>query len=126
MGNYQLVMIKSVSTFDLSVLAPVGIGAMVGLLAFARLLAWIFKNFHDQTIALLTGFIFGSLSILWPWKDAIIQTFEKGDEIKEKVVGYTYTLPDLNGETAIAIGILAAGIVAITLVEILARKKEPR
>jgi putative membrane protein len=124
MGNYQLVMIKSVSNFDLSVLIPVGIGAVCGLLAFARLLAWIFKKFHDQTIALLTGFIFGSLSILWPWKEAIIQHFEKGDSIKEKVIGYTYTLPEANGETAIALSIMVAGIVAIALVEILALKKE--
>ncbi len=123
MGNYQLVMIKSVSTFDLSILIPVGIGAMVGLLAFARLLAWIFKKFHDQTIALLTGFIFGSLCILWPWKEAIIQIFEKGDGLKEKVVGYTYTLPEATAETAIAVAIMVAGIVAIAWVETLAGRK---
>lgn len=117
MGNYQLVMIKAVSNLDLAVLAPVGVGAVIGLAAFARLLSWIFKKFHDQTIALLTGFIFGSLSILWPWKDAIIQTFQKGDEIKEKVVGYTYALPELNLETAIAVAIMLAGIIAIIVVE---------
>jgi putative membrane protein len=124
MGNYELVMIKAVSSFDLAILIPIGLGAAGGLAAFARLLAWIFKKYHDPTIALLTGFIFGSLSILWPWKEAIIQTFEKGDEIKEKVIGYTYALPELNGETAAAIGILLAGIAAITLVELLAHKKE--
>ncbi len=117
MGNYQLVMIKAVAGFDLAVLIPVGIGAVAGLAAFARLLSWIFKKYHDQTIALLTGFIFGSLSILWPWKEAIIQTFQKGDEIKEKVVGYNYALPELTLETAIAAGIMIAGIVAIILVE---------
>ena len=82
MGNYQLVMIKAVSNFDLAVLIPVGIGAAAGLAVFARLLSWVFKRFHDQTIALLTGFIFGSLAIIWPWKDAVLQTFQKGDEIK--------------------------------------------
>ena len=93
-----------------------------GLAAFARLLAWIFKKFHDQTLALLTGFIFGSLSILWPWKDAIIQTFEKGDGLKEKVIGYTYSLPELNAETAIAGAIMVAGIIAIAGVETAANK----
>lgn len=57
MGNYELVMIKAVSSFNLAVLIPVGIGAAAGLAAFARLLSWIFKKFHDQTIAILTGFI---------------------------------------------------------------------
>jgi len=122
MGNYQLVMIKAVSGFDLGILIPVGIGAVAGLAAFARLLSWIFKKFHDQTIALLTGFIFGSLSILWPWKDPVIQAFQKGDELKEKVIGYDYALPELNAETGIAVAIMIAGIVMIALIETMAGK----
>lgn len=118
MGNYQLVMIKSISSFDLAVLAPVGIGAVAGLAVFARLLDWIFKRFHDQTVALLTGFIFGSLSILWPWKSEITETFGE----KVKVIGYDYALPELNAETAIAIAIMVAGIAAIALVETTAQR----
>jgi putative membrane protein len=125
MGNYHLVMIKAVSSFDLSVLLPVGVGAAAGLAAFSRVLSWVFKKFHDQTIALLTGFIFGSLSILWPWKEAIIETFQKGDELKEKIVGYDYALPDLSStETWIAIALMAAGIIAIALTETLAGRIE--
>jgi putative membrane protein len=122
MGNYQLVMIKAVSAFDLAILIPVGIGAVLGLAAFARLLSWIFKKYHDQTIALLTGFIFGSLSILWPWKEAVIQTFQRGDEIKEKVIGYDYALPQINVETGTAIAVMIAGIVIIAIVEMAAAK----
>ena len=84
--------------------------------------AWIFRKFHDQTIALLTGFIFGSLSILWPWKEAVITTFEKGEELKEKVIGYDYSIPELNAETGIALAIMIAGIVAIAAVETAAGK----
>jgi putative membrane protein len=118
MGNYQLVMIHAVNNFDLGILLPVGIGAAAGLAAFARLLSWIFKKFHDQTIALLTGFIFGSLSILWPWKSEITETF--GEKIK--VIGYDYTLPELNGETGLAILLMFSGIGIIALTEILAGK----
>ena len=117
MGNYHLVMIKAVSSFDFGILIPVGIGAVAGLTAFSRLLSWIFRKFHDQTIALLTGFIFGSLSILWPWKQAITKTFQKGTEIKEKVVGYDYNLPDLSLETLLAVLLILAGIGAIALTE---------
>lgn len=121
MGNYQLVMIRAVSTFDLAIIIPVGIGAVAGLAAFARLLSWIFKKYHDQTLALLTGFIFGSLAILWPWKEAIVQTFQKGDALKEKVVGYEYGLPDLaTGETWIAVALMLAGIIIIALTESMA------
>jgi putative membrane protein len=123
MGNYHLVMIKAVSSFDLAILIPVGIGAAAGLAAFARVLSWIFRKFHDQTIALLTGFIFGSLSILWPWKEAIVQTFQKGDELKEKVMGYHYALPDpASGETWIAIALMVVGMIVIALTETLAGK----
>jgi putative membrane protein len=122
MGNYELIMIKAVNTFDLGILVPVGIGAVAGVVVFARLLSWIFKKFHDQTLALLSGFIFGSLAILWPWKDAIIKTFEKGEEIKEKVVGYDYALPDVTPETGIAIAIMIGGIAIIAGVESMAGK----
>lgn len=118
MGNYQLVMIKGVSDFDLHILIPVGIGAAAGLAAFARLLSWIFNKFHDQTIAVLTGFIFGSLSILWPWKSEITETF--GEKIK--VIGYDYIVPQMSGETSIAVALMLAGIVAIALVETAANK----
>ncbi|HSR87432.1 MAG TPA: DUF368 domain-containing protein [Pontiella sp.] len=122
MGNYELVMIKAVNTLDLTVLIPVGIGAAAGLAVFARLLSWIFRKFHDQTIALLSGFIFGSLAILWPWKEALIKTFEQGQEISEKVIGYNYTLPEMTAETGIALAIMLAGIGAIALVETAASK----
>ena len=66
MGNYELIFIKAINEFDMGILIPVGVGAVVGLLAFSHILSWIFKRYKDQTISLLTGFILGSLSILWP------------------------------------------------------------
>ncbi|MDF7825242.1 DUF368 domain-containing protein [Pontiellaceae bacterium B12227] len=124
MGNYELVMIEAVNTFNLKVIIPMGIGAAGGLVAFSRILSWVFKKFHDQTIALLTGFIFGSLAILWPWKEAVIKIFQDGDEIKEKVIGYDYAMPELNAETGIALAIMISGMVIIALVETMAGKKE--
>lgn len=118
MGNYELIMVKSVTNFDLRILIPVGIGAATGLAAFARLLSWIFKKFHDQTVSLLTGFIFGSLTILWPWKTELTQTF--GDKVK--VIGYNYSLPEFNVETGIAVAIMGTAIVIIALIETWAGK----
>lgn len=118
MGNYKLVMIDAINTFNLTTLIPVGLGAAGGIMIFSRVLSWIFKKFHDQTIALLTGFIFGSLSILWPWKEAIEQTI--GDKVK--VVGYNYFLPHAEKTTFIAIAIMAAGIGIIALIETMANK----
>jgi len=122
MGNYQLVMIDAINHFQLEVLIPIGLGAVGGLLIFARLLAWVFRRFHNQTLAVMTGFIFGSLAVLWPWKTEIIHAFQDGDALKEKVTGYSYALPDLTGESLIAIGIMAAGILAIIVIEKLASR----
>ncbi|MFD2824248.1 DUF368 domain-containing protein [Lacinutrix iliipiscaria] len=47
------------------------LGAIIGLLSFSRVLKWLFKHYHNLTLALLTGFIFGSLNKIWPWKKTI-------------------------------------------------------
>ncbi len=124
MGNYQLVMIDAINHFQFGILLPVGIGAAGGLLLFARVLAWVFKRFHDQTLAVMTGFIFGSLAVLWPWKTEIIKAFQDGDALKEKVIGYAYEAPALTGESLTAIAIMAVGIVTIIVIEKLASRHE--
>lgn len=54
-------------------------GAIIGLLSFSRILKWLFKNYKNSTLALLTGFIIGSLNKVWPWKETItVFSKEKG------------------------------------------------
>ncbi|MDK2857716.1 MAG: putative rane protein [Verrucomicrobiota bacterium] len=125
MGNYQLVMIDAVIHLRLGVLLPVTAGAIVGLIAFSRFLAWVFRRFHDGTVALLTGFIFGSLSILWPWKSENVQTFAAGGTIREKVIGYTYSRPEMNRETVIALVVMGIGVLLLALIEKTAVQQSP-
>ncbi|MCK5824296.1 MAG: DUF368 domain-containing protein [Ichthyobacteriaceae bacterium] len=47
------------------------VGAVIGLLLFSRVLAWMFKHYHNTTLAVLTGFMIGSLNKVWPWKETI-------------------------------------------------------
>lgn len=54
--------------FDFKRIAIFAVGAVIGLLSFSRVLKWLFKNYENTTLALLTGFIFGSLNKVWPWK----------------------------------------------------------
>jgi putative membrane protein len=127
MGNYQLVMIEAVNDLRLDILLPVAIGAIVGLLAFSHLLSWIFKRFRDQTIALLTGFIFGSLSILWPWKNPEYLADASGLPILkdgEKIItGYANYLPAaISTEVIIASALMLAGIISIAALELGAHK----
>ena len=125
MGNYELVVIDAVTNLRFDILFPVIIGAALGLILFSHLLSWVYKRFRDQTIAILTGFILGSLAILWPWKNAIINqelTALKGEEVIEGYVRYIPSSFDLSVAWAIAWVIL--GIVSIILVEKLALSKE--
>ncbi|MFH2142231.1 MAG: DUF368 domain-containing protein [Bacteroidota bacterium] len=121
LGNYELVMIDAVSEFNFKILLPVVLGAGFGLLAFSYFLSWLLKKYKDQTIALLTGFILGSLGIIWPWKNEITQNF--GDKIK--VVGYEQCLPD-NFDMQVVIAILMAviGYILIWLLEKMAKTKK--
>ena len=118
MGNYQLIMIDAVNDLNLGILIPVAIGGVVGLLAFSHLLSWIFKNYRDITIAVLTGFILGSMPIIWPWKNDIITYF--GSEAK--VTGYEYYFPEFNIEFATALVIMLIGAALIVLTEKMAKK----
>ena len=118
MGNYQLIMIDAVNDLNLKILIPVVIGGLVGLLAFSHLLSWIFKNYRDITIAVLTGFILGSMPIIWPWKNDVITYF--GSEAK--VTGYEYYFPEFNMEFATALVIMLIGAALIVLTEKMAKK----
>ena len=54
-----------------SMLGIFAVGAVLGLLTFSRILAWMFKNYHNTTLAVLTGFMIGSLNKVWPWKETL-------------------------------------------------------
>ncbi len=120
LGNYQLIMINAVNNLDIMILAPVVAGAGIGLLGFSHFLAWIFKKFKNQTISLLSGFILGSLAILWPWKEEITKQFDK----VQKVVGYKWLMPqNFDKEVIIAAILMLTGIVSIWMIEKTASKK---
>lgn len=67
LGMYGTVLV-AVKTLDLLFLAVFAVGAAAGLLCFSRLLYWLLHRYHQATMALLTGFLFGSLAVVWPWK----------------------------------------------------------
>ncbi len=49
----------------------IAVGAVLGLKLFSKALNWMFKNHKNTTLALLTGFMIGSLNKLWPWKKVL-------------------------------------------------------
>lgn len=67
LGQYERV-IGAIATFDLATLAPFAVGAAVGLLGFARVLARLLRRAPATTHAVLAGFLLGSLRRVWPWQ----------------------------------------------------------
>jgi len=128
MGNYQLVMIDSVNTLDFHVLLPVALGVVIGLPAFSNILSWIYKKYKNQTIASLTGFILGSLIILWPWKHAQYLTGNDGLKVLKAngepvISSYIRYFPErIDTEVILAAAFLILGVLSVWSVEHLAKK----
>lgn len=79
LGSYKTIL-EAVHEKDIKIVATVALGAIFGLLSFARLLKWMFKNYKNATLAVLTGFILGSLPKIWPWKK-VLKTKTFGEKI---------------------------------------------
>ena len=127
MGNYQLIMIASVNKLregnlaeSLPILLPVGVGAVVGLIALSHFLSWLFKRFHDIAVSVITGFVAGSLVIIWPWKIPG-ETIIKNSEVK--ILSYTNHLPQIDTQLAIAFGVILLGAAVMLGVERLGSTK---
>ena len=124
MGNYALVL-GAISTFNLSVLIPMALGCGFGLIAFSHILSWVFKRYADQTLALMTGFVVGSLVVIWPWKQAMMATVERaGKPPKEIIESYEWLLPSFtNSSTWLAIGLMVLGALCIAAMNRFANQK---
>ncbi len=86
MYTYILPTVKeALKTFDpqsLIIVAVFALGCLTGLVSFSRVLSWTFKHYRSQTLALLTGFMLGSLNKIWPWRNVLsYRTNSKGIEV---------------------------------------------
>ena len=70
LGAYKPVL-DALNNRDVKTILIFMAGAVVGLLTFSRVLKWLFKHYKDLTLAVLTGFIIGSLNKIWPWKETL-------------------------------------------------------
>lgn len=122
LGSYKTVL-DAVHERDFTIVATVGFGALFGLLSFARLLKWMFQNFKNMTLAMLTGFIIGSLNKIWPWKK-VLQTKIFDDKIipikEENISPFAF-----EGDNQLLFAVLLAilGFSVIFILEKLASKK---
>jgi putative membrane protein len=100
------------------------LGALTGLISFSKLLKWLFSNYKDLTLAVLSGFILGSLNKIWPWKQTLTTRINsKGVEVpllQESISPLAF-----NGENYLtyAVLLMVVGFMTILILERLGGKK---
>lgn len=117
LGAYGPVL-EALNNRDIKTIAIIGCGAIVGLLSFSKLLKWLFKNYHNLTLAILSGFIFGSLNKIWPWKKVLTTRLNsKGVEVpvlEESVSPFSF---DGEPQLGLAITLIFIGFLTILVLE---------
>jgi putative membrane protein len=112
LGAYGSV-IGALKEFDVLRIGAIAGGAIIGLLTFSRVLQNLLIRARSQTLAVLTGFLLGSLQALWPWKQNSVLLYTHSDG--RETWSQSNAIPSLeNADELIAFAILAllgAGLV---------------
>jgi putative membrane protein len=126
LGKYQFAL-DAVNNRSLMGLLLLGAGAAIGLITFAQILSWVFRKYHDLTVAVLTGFMLGSLRKLWPWQEVVDFIVDShGEKIPTVIHNYLPAM-QINGHFNIEIiTVLALAAVGFALVMLLDKLAMPR
>lgn len=117
MGKYAFIM-GAVSTFDIPVLAVFALGAGIGIVCFSHFLSWLLKKFYMLTIALLSGFMLGSLLKVWPWK---VPGAQEGFDYPA-LPGTFEQVSGADPQLLLSVVFMVLGLSVVLLIEIMAAK----
>ena len=121
LGKYFFIM-DAVKTLDVVVIAVFGAGAGIGITAFSRILSYALAHFRNITLAVLTGFMLGSLNKVWPWKDVVETFVDSHGEVKPLIE--TNILP--NAHVPEAVVLMVVGFFLVYFLEKLSAKTPVR
>lgn len=113
LGMYQPVL-EAVKQGEIPLLLAFMAGCAIGLLSFVHVLKWTLHRYHDTVMALLAGFMAGSLLKLWPWR----VSGEQG--LADRWLSPAQYASETGDGSQLALALLA-GLVAATLVWLLYR-----
>ena len=117
LGKYQYIM-HAVGEFDIPVIAVFVIGAAAGIISFSHLLSWLLKHWHDVTVAVLMGFMVGSLNKVWPWKETV-ETYLDSHGVAQPLVQNNIapgTFEQLTGQPSLLVQAILLGIVGFLII----------
>ena len=121
LSKYEFI-IQSLINFNVPVIVVFAIGCIVGLLSFSRFLSWILKNYRYPTLAVLGGFMLGSLNKVWPWKEVtafrINSAGEQVPTFDKSILPWDYIAKTGNDPLVFqAIVMMALGVFIVVLIE---------
>lgn len=121
LGMYGTVL-TALKSFDLVFMLIFACGAVAGLICFSRILHWLLSRFHESTMALLTGFLFGSLAVVWPWKH-VLEWVEGSDgqlkpaqQVPVSPTEYL-TMTGQDPQVVLCIALMCAGFAAVWIID---------
>lgn len=117
LGKYFFIM-DAVKSLNILILAVFACGAFIGITTFSRVLSYALKNYRNNTLAVLTGFMLGSLNKVWPWKETVATYTDSHGVIKPLIE--ENILP--NAHIAEAVGLMIAGFAIVYFLEKLSAK----
>ena len=79
LGKYEFI-ISAVSELNFYILGLFALGCLIGLFSFVRAISWLLSKYHNAAVALLAGFMMGSLNKLWPWKQVLQYHLNRHDD----------------------------------------------
>ena len=136
-GSFILVLLGAYKTLGTAIdeynfkkLVLFAIGALIGLLSFSKLLKWLFANYKNTTLAILTGFIIGSLNKIWPWKETLSTRIDNHGNfvpvLQRSVSPSTFTeLYQIDAQTFFAISLMLVGFFSIIFLEKIGEQHKP-
>lgn len=117
LGKYFYIM-EAVKTLNVPVMLVFICGAALGITSFSRVLSYALRRFHDTTIAVLAGFMLGSLNKVWPWKETI-ETYTDSHGVIKPLVETNILPNQLLWE---AVGLMILGFAIVYFLEKLSMK----
>lgn len=125
LGKY-FYMMEALSTLNLKVIGVFVAGAIIGIISFSNVLSWLLARYRNITLALLGGFMFGSLNKIWPWKQTIEIFIDRhGVErplIEKNILPHTYEQLTGSSHLVGAIALFLLGVSIVFVVEFIANK----
>ena len=124
LGSYANVL-QALNDKDIAKITIFMTGALIGILSFSRLLKWLFKRFKNMTLAVLTGFMIGALSKIWPWKKTL-SFRENSDGISVPLKEQCIAPFSFDGDPQLlsAIGLMLFGFLIIFFLEKIGAKNK--